>query len=68
MIGNSGIPEGVSAVLRSARARKARATGTDWREAGRGHGTAQRTGMAHPEVFGVLERTPPGRGGEIQLT
>ncbi|MEW5351809.1 UTP--glucose-1-phosphate uridylyltransferase GalU [Streptomyces sp. 16-176A] len=21
-----------------------------------------------PEVFGVLERTPPGRGGEIQLT
>ncbi len=21
-----------------------------------------------PAVFGVLERTPPGRGGEIQLT
>ena len=24
--------------------------------------------VLHPRVFGVLERTPPGRGGEIQLT
>jgi UTP--glucose-1-phosphate uridylyltransferase len=24
--------------------------------------------VLHPAVFGVLERTPPGRGGEIQLT
>ena len=24
--------------------------------------------VLHPSVFGVLERTPPGRGGEIQLT
>jgi UTP--glucose-1-phosphate uridylyltransferase len=24
--------------------------------------------VLHPAVFGVLEQTPPGRGGEIQLT
>jgi len=24
--------------------------------------------VLRPEVFGILERTPPGRGGEIQLT
>ncbi|MFJ4027310.1 UTP--glucose-1-phosphate uridylyltransferase GalU [Paenarthrobacter sp. NPDC089989] len=24
--------------------------------------------VLHPRVFGVLEQTPPGRGGEIQLT